>query len=229
MQKHDDSVINVPSLPVAFLDVDTQKDFIRSDGCLSIKGAGNIVTNLGKLCAYALENRVAWFASMDSHVPGDTEISEAPDYDTTFPPHCMNSSEGEERIPETFRQHPLVFDIEFQYLDKPWSYFEENYDSIVFKKNNFDVFSNKNFDQFLTLVRPKVFVVFGVATDFCVRRAVEGLCSRKFKTVVVKDAVFAIDQETERKLFDEWERQGIKLMATEEVIDMEPREFEKLF
>ncbi len=226
MQEDDESRINVPELPVVFLDIDTQKDFILPDGRLRISGAESIAPNLAKLSKYSAKKQVFWLATMDSHVLEDMEISSSPDFRTTFPAHCLTASAGEERIAETFRKNPLVLDMQSQPLDKPWSYLEANYDSIVFKKNNIDVFSNKNFDRLLTLIRPKVFVVFGVATDFCVKLAVQGLLIRNLKVVLVKDAVYAIDQDVERKLFDDWEHQGVKLMTTDQVINLSPHEFE---
>ncbi len=222
--KENDAVI-----PVVFLDVDTQKDFIIPDGRLSIKGADSIASNLAKLSTYSSEKRVAWFSTMDSHVLDDKEISAEPDFKTTFPPHCMNATTGEERVEATSHPNPLVVDMQTGSLDKSWSYIKARYDSIVFKKNNIDVFSNENFDWLLSYVKPLVFVVFGVATDFCVKSAVEGLLNRNFKVVLVRDAVYAIDQDAERLLFDDWERQGVKLMTTSQVINLNPHEFEKLF
>ncbi len=229
MQEVIESRIYVPALPVVFLDVDTQKDFMLPDGCLSIRGAKSITENLAKLSKYSVEKLVFWLATMDSHVLEDTEISSTPDFKTTFPAHCLSKSAGEERIPETFHKNPLILDMQGQSLDKPWSYLEANYDSIVFKKNNIDVFSNKNFDRLLNLIKPKVFVVFGVATDFCVKLAVKGLLLRNLKVVLVKDAVYAIDQDVERKLFDHWEYQGVKLMTTDQAINLNPHEFELAF
>lgn len=229
MKEHDDSKTHIPELPIVFLDVDTQNDFILPDGRLSIRGAESIRPNLAKLSKYSAEKLVFWLATRDSHILEDIEISSTPDYKTTFPPHCLSKSEGEESIPETFHKNPLILDMQNRSLDKPWSYLEANYDSIVFKKNNIDVFSNKNFDRLLTLIRPKVFVVFGVATDFCVKLAVEGLLVRNLKVVLVKDAVYAIDQDVERKLFDDWECQGVKLMTTDQVINLNPYEFELAF
>jgi nicotinamidase/pyrazinamidase len=229
MQEDDESRIHVPALPVVFLDVDTQKDFILPDGYLSIKGAESITPNLAKLSKYSAEKLVFWIATMDSHILEDPEISSTPDFKTTFPPHCMRNSAGVESIPETLHKNPLILDMQNQPLDKTWSYLESNYDSIVLKKNNIDMFSNKNFDRLLSLIKPKVFVVFGVATDFCVKLAVKGLLIRNFKVVLVKDAVYAIDQNVERRLLDEFEFQGVKLMTTDQVINLTPNEFELAF
>ncbi|MGA8833433.1 MAG: cysteine hydrolase family protein [Desulfomonilaceae bacterium] len=220
---------NVALIPVVFLDVDTQRDFIIPDGCLSIKGADSITPNLAKLSRYSSEKQVVWLSTMDSHVLDDTEISSEPDFKTTFPPHCMNDTAGKQRIEATSHPNPLVLDMQTGSLDKPWPYIKAHYDSIVFKKNNIDVFSNENLDRLLSCVKPLVFVVFGVATDFCVKSAVEGLLLRNLKVVLVKDAVYAIDQDVEKLLFNDWERQGVKLMTTHQIINLNPHEFEKLF
>lgn len=229
MEKNDNSKIYIQELPVVFLDIDTQNDFILKNGRLSIKGAESIKPNLAMLSKYSAEKKVLWLATVDSHVPEDAEISSAPDFKTTFPIHCMENSWGQERIPETFHKNPLILSMQSQFLEKSWPVFEANYDSIFFKKNNIDVFSNRNFDRLLSLIKPKVFVVFGVATDFCVRLAVEGLLVRNLKVVLVKDAVYAIDQNVARNLFHNWEHRGVKFMTTEKVTNLDPHEFETTF
>ena len=85
---------NVAVIPVVFLDVDTQKDFIIPDGCLSIKGADSIAPSLARLSRYSSEKRVVWLSTMDSHVLDDKEISSEPDFKTTFPPHCMKTPQA---------------------------------------------------------------------------------------------------------------------------------------
>lgn len=229
MLRDDKNRTGLPEIPLVFLDVDTQKDFMLPEGRLSIHGAGSISQNLAKLSEYAAENNVLWLATMDSHESQDVEISSTPDFQATFPPHCMAGSEGEERIPETERGNPLVLGFQSQSLDKPWSHLADNYDGLIFKKNSVDVFSNPNFDRILSFIRPQVFVVFGVATDFCVKYAIQGLLARNFRIALVKDAIYSIDKDVGRQLVQDWESQGVKLMTTGQVINLIPNQFEKIF
>jgi len=40
-------------------------------------------------------------ASADDHELTDPEISDEPDFEYTYPPHCLRGTPGAERVPET--------------------------------------------------------------------------------------------------------------------------------
>ena len=74
-------------------------------------------------------------------------------------------------------------------------------------KREFDVFSRPDADALVARYdagRP-TFVVYGVATDYCVRAAVEGLLARRCRVAVVVDAVRAIDADAETRLLTDWD------------------------
>ena len=72
-----------------FWDVDTQYDFIMPDGKLYIQGAEEILPNLSLLTSFARRNNIQVLGSIDYHTLYDPEISSDPDFQTTFPPHCL--------------------------------------------------------------------------------------------------------------------------------------------
>ncbi|PYO97725.1 MAG: hypothetical protein DMD61_11830 [Gemmatimonadetes bacterium] len=73
---------------IIFWDVDTQYDFMHADGKLYVPEAERIVGNLKRLTDYAHAHGIRIVASADDHVTAHPEISDAPDWATTFPPHC---------------------------------------------------------------------------------------------------------------------------------------------
>ena len=79
---------------VIFWDVDTQRDFMDPGGKLYIPGAERIKPNLKRLTDYAHERRYHIVASSDDHVPGHRELSNEPDFEETFPEHCMRGTPG---------------------------------------------------------------------------------------------------------------------------------------
>jgi len=90
---------------------------------------------------------------------------------------------------------------------------------LTLQKREFDAFRHPEADRIVALYdrdRP-TFVVYGVATDYCVKAAVEGLLVRGCKVAVVVDAVRAIDAGAESEVFAEFTRLGALLTATDAV------------
>ena len=165
-----------------FVDVDTQRDFLEPDGALYVTGASAIIANLERLTAFAREQRIPVIATACCHQPDDVELN-------IFPPHCMAGAPGQARIAATDWPGSVVLDIDRR-LDggviPP---------HLTLWKREFDVFSRPDGDDLIAVYnreRP-TFVVYGVATDYCVRAVVEGLLDRACRVAIVVDAIRAID------------------------------------
>ena len=88
---------------VVLWDVDTQVDFVRSDGKLAVPGAEDVVPQMGRLVAWAREAGVVHVASADDHELTDPEISDDPDYVDTYPPHCLRGHPARRGFPRRHR------------------------------------------------------------------------------------------------------------------------------
>src|SRR5262249_48868133 len=88
-------------------DVDTQVDFIEPGGKLYFPGAEEARPAMARLVEAARATGVVHVASCDQHELSDPEISMEPDYDSTWPPHCLLGTRGAEKIPETKQLDPL--------------------------------------------------------------------------------------------------------------------------
>jgi nicotinamidase/pyrazinamidase len=53
----------------------------------------------------------------------------------------------------------------------------------------FDPFSNPHFERLIEKLEVGMYVVFGVATDYCVKAAAKGLLERGKRTAIVRDAI----------------------------------------
>ena len=73
-------------------DVDTQVDFIDPDGKLAVPGAAAVVPAMARLVGWARASGIAHVASADDHELTDPEISDEPDFTSTFPPHCLRGT-----------------------------------------------------------------------------------------------------------------------------------------
>jgi nicotinamidase/pyrazinamidase len=206
---------------VIFWDVDTQYDFMHADGKLYVPEAERIIDNLKRLTDYAHEQGIRVVASADDHVVSDAEISDRPDWKSTFPPHCMRGTPGQEKIPETALRAAMVIEPERIDAKTLGDRVRAHKGDILFHKHRFDVFTNENVAPVVELVAPDDIVLYGVATDVCDKAAVEGLLERRPQTrlFVVTDAVKGIDKDVSEQLLKEWGDEGVRLVKTNEVVE----------
>lgn len=206
---------------VIFWDVDTQYDFMHADGKLYVPEAERIVGNLKRLTEYAHAHGIRIIASADDHVAAHAEISDTPDWATTFPPHCMRGTPGQKKIPETGLRDPLVIEPERADAKAFGERVKAHKGDILFHKHRFDVFSNQNVVTVLDALAPDDIVLYGVATDVCDKAAVEGLLERRPHTrlFVVTDAVRGIDKDVSEQLLKDWGDEGVRLVKTKEVVE----------
>lgn len=202
-----------------FWDVDTQVDFIKKDGKLAIEGAEAIQPNLEKLTEFARKAGIQIVASTCDHEPEDAEISQQPDYEETYPSHCMRGTEGQLKIQETRPRNPLYIGHEAQSRAKLEEQVKKHDGEIIIKKKHFDVFSNPNTRTLLDILRPERIIVYGVALDVCDKYAIEGFFRRGGSEVIlVQDATRAIHEQRRSQLLEDWKRRGVKIVNTNEVV-----------
>ncbi len=205
-----------------FWDVDTQIDFILATGRLAVPGAEAIVPALARLTSHAHANNIRIVASADDHDVGHAEIVDADsaNWKTTFPPHCMRGTAGQRKIPETtLRDRVLIEPVPFD-DDEITALVRESVGDILLHKPGLDVFRwNPNAAAVLQTLAPDRIVLYGVATDFCVAAAVDGIRRLRptAELVVVSDAIGAIDAARGDLLCATWASQGITLRTAVEI------------
>lgn len=199
-------------------DVDTQRDFIDQDGRLAVEGAGEIRENLNAITEHAREEDLRIWGSADYHTENDEEISEDPDFESTFPPHCLRNTDGWKRIPETQPEDPLWIDSDPVEENQLESEIADHPNEVFFRKQKFDVFSNPNLDPALDHADVFQVAIYGVTLDVCVNYAVNGFLERDYQVTVIEDATRAIDEVKRDDLLFNWKNLGAQVVGTEEVL-----------
>lgn len=205
-------------LPVnpLFWDVDTQHDFMRADGALYVADSESIIPNLAALTNYAHRRGIRIVASADDHEPGHRELSDQPDFAESFPLHCMRGTPGQRKIRETTLRDPLIIEP-----DAPLpAAARAHQGDFLLHKHWFDVFTNPHTSALVEQLRPSDIVLYGVALDVCNRFAIEGLLAHHgaVRLHLVTDATRAIHPESSAALLSDWERRGVHLVTTAEVL-----------
>lgn len=173
--------------------VDTQYDFMMSDGALYVPGAEELIVPLIRYVKNLDLNTFACiYFTMDTHDAYSYGSSEEA---KQFPPHCLIGTPGWNNIinldfvgvpqADVFVQHKHVFDM--------WAETNNVYTDDILS-------SGAERDLFWTELKDNIDTVYvcGVATDVCVFDAVKGLLERGFVVVVLKDLTRGIFAETEK-------------------------------
>jgi nicotinamidase/pyrazinamidase len=207
-------------MPTIFWDVDTQYDFMHAGGKLYVTGSEEIIPVLHRLTRYAHRNGIRILASADDHVPGHRELSTTPDWTQTFPAHCMRGTPGQRKISETHLRNPMVIEPAPRDPGVLTAEVRAHDGDILVHKHWFDVFTNPNLLPVLDALAPERIVLYGVALDVCDKYAVEGLLAHRpgIPVTLVTDAVRAIHADAGPALLADWERRGVRLAASEEVM-----------
>ncbi len=189
---------------VAFFDVDTQADFMLPTGSLYVPGAERIIPNLEKLVRFAVERGIPLLSSADAHPSDDPSFRE-------WPPHCVVGTPGQRRIPATDLPDAMIVPNRPGAFSQPETWPRQ----MVIEKQEYDATTNVNFDAILRGLAPRRFVVFGVATDYCVQSTARSLLQRGFQVDLVTDAIRAITPEGGRRSIEEVVAAGGRLITTQ--------------
>jgi nicotinamidase/pyrazinamidase len=201
---------------VLLWDVDTQVDFVRSNGKLPVPDAETAVPAMERLVRWAKETGVTHLATADDHELTDPEISDEPDYETTFPPHCLRGTPGVAKIPETAQRDPLPLSLTPYPPGLVPALVGGRRELLVLKKT-YSAFSNPNLEPLLEALDPDEVLVFGVATDVCNHAAIMGLLARGRKVAFVEDASRGLSEERVAAAVDRWRAGGVRFTSSIEV------------
>ena len=211
LQRH----VGIKMIEKLFWNVDTQNDFMNTDGALYISNAEVIKPNLAMLTKYAKDNNIKVINTADWHNEHTEEISAEPDFAKTFPAHCMEYTRGARFISETAPEDPYKIDWKASSVNLAEL---RNARNIVVYKDKFDVFQGSPHTNKIVnnLLKPEKAIVYGVATNVCVDAAVRGLLERKVQVYVPTDAIKELPGLP--LPYQDWESLGAKLVTTKDVL-----------
>jgi len=194
------------SEPLVFFDVDTQVDFMVPTGKLYVPGAEQLIPNLVRLMSWACANQIPVISSADAHTPDDPEFRR-------WPPHCVLGSPGQRRIAATQFGGALVVPCRPNAFTPPARWFGQ----LIIEKPTYDPQDNPNFDEVLRALGWRRAVVFGVATEFCVRASALALRRHGLPVDLVVDAIKPITEEGGRQALAEMVAAGVRPVMTDAV------------
>ena len=190
-------------MTTVFVDVDTQIDFLFPAGALYVPGAERLLPTIARLNHYAAAHGIPLISTADAHLENDPEFRQ-------WPPHCVAGTTGQGTPAETLLASRAT--LSFQ----PGAPVELA-DQIIVEKQVLDVFGNPNFAALLDRLGGSRYVVYGVATEYCVRCAITGLLGTGKPVLLVTDAIAAVAPADGASTLAEFTARGGTLVQANEV------------
>ncbi|MDO9407611.1 nicotinate phosphoribosyltransferase [Patulibacter sp.] len=156
----------------ALVVVDVQHDFLPG-GALGVPDGDRVLAPIGRLLDRAREAGATIVASRDRHPVGHVSFAER---GGTWPPHCVDGTRGAELHPDLDLRGATT-------LDK----------GTDVDRDAYSAFDGTRLLERLRAAGVRRAVVCGLATDYCVRATVLDALHGGLPTVVVTDAVAAVD------------------------------------
>ena len=180
------------------IDEDTQLDFMLPAGALYVPGAEKLIPTLARILEGARERGLPIISSVDAHAENDPEFAD-------WPAHCVAGTHGQHKVPVTLLPGRAVVP------NRPDAILPDHAPQVIVEKQTLDVFSNPNLLRLLDRYPNEECAVLGVATDYCVRCAIEGLLQAGRKVRIVTDAICGIDVEASERVLREAVARGARL------------------
>lgn len=216
--------------------IDMQNDFLLPDGKLSIFPedsetgfdkrmlevedlVGNVIGAEFKLKAKDEDLKIV--KTLDFHMPDDKELSDKPDFKTTFPPHCMAGSFGAENV-EGLKADLPNFVPHYEFDPTMTLKLDFSLNEFVLSKDEFSVWEgNPNTESVFSEISDEstTFWVTGVTTQICVHQAIVGLGGMRPNNPikVIKDCIAPIPGIPLEPIYDQWKSLGVELIGLNEI------------
>jgi nicotinamidase/pyrazinamidase len=195
-----------------FIEVDVQVDFVDPSGALYVQGSQEIAPNIRRLLEFATQHRITTVSPMCAHVVHDAEFQQ-------FPPHCIEGTPGQRRYFDDLPQLPRHL-WPPDAVVKPADLIIEPGQHYVVPKRTFPMFANPWMHALRErgAFRDVACVVFGVATDVCVRIDTLDLCHAGARVRLVTDAIAGIAHEDTDRALQEMREAGARFVRTDDIV-----------
>jgi nicotinamidase/pyrazinamidase len=190
--------------------VDTQRDFMAADGALSVAGAEALVEPMQDwLAALDPTGTAGVLFTFDTHVP---EVYAGSPEAEAFPIHCVRGTEGWANLLDVALVDPTIpaWRIEKGVFDM-WA--EDGLTIEDARDPDAPTTPRERFFAELKARGVEEVAVIGVAADYCVRWAIEGLVARGFRVIVPAGLTRGIERQIETVAAEDFAGAALRVEA----------------
>jgi nicotinamidase/pyrazinamidase len=168
--------------------------------------AETLLPVLERLTRFAVDHGIPIIASLDAHRPDDPEFAD-------FPPHCVKDTPGYRKIAETLLPRHVL--IENSPLAGPIP----EADQWLLEKQVFTFYDNVNTRRLLReAATAERYVVYGVATEYCVRADAADLLADGRNVTILTDAILPIDAAAGEAALAELQASGAAVATSADLL-----------
>ncbi|PSJ26124.1 nicotinamidase [Streptosporangium nondiastaticum] len=185
----------------ALIIVDVQNDFCEG-GSLAVAGGADVAAAITDLVGEATAGYRHIVATRDHHIDPGAHFSAEPDYETTWPPHCVAGTEGSGFHPNFA---PVIASGAIDAVFDKGAY-AAAYSGFEGTDENGVSLADWLRERGVTEVD-----VVGIATDHCVRATALDAAREGFSTQVLLDLTAGVAPHTTEKALGELREAGVEL------------------
>jgi len=187
----------------ALIVVDVQQDFVEG-GSLGVQGGLAVAAHIAQHVRHFKEQYQYVVASRDYHENAPDHISANPDYQNTWPPHCMAGTPGAAFVPtiQNLVREKLIQDVVLKGRDHA-------------AYSAFDGYDRRGHPLLEVLREHRIdhIDVCGIATDYCVRASALDARKNEFQVRVLVNLCAAVNEATGQQALEEMKAAGSQLQA----------------
>lgn len=184
----------------AFIIVDVQRDFCKG-GALAVSEGDSVIEPINKIVRFFEEKSAPVFLTRDWHPARHSSFSEQ---GGLWPSHCVANTEGADWHEQlVVPQHAIT-------ISKGTSTHVDAYSG----------FSGTDLEERLRSLKVESVIVAGLATDYCVKNTVLDAIKAGFDTVLVLDAVKAVNVAPgdDSKAIEDMRNAGARTVISDNII-----------
>ena len=183
----------------ALVIVDVQNDFCEG-GSLGVDGGAEVARRISEYVADHGDDYSLIVASRDYHVEPGGHFSDAPDFQDSWPEHCVVGTSGAEF-------HP---DFKVDRLD---DVFNKGAYSAAYSAFEAVDEEGRTLEQVLREAGIEVIDLVGLATDYCVRSTTLDAVGAGFTARVLTDMAAGVSPDTTAAALEEMKDAGVELVG----------------
>ncbi|MDO5491993.1 MAG: isochorismatase family protein [Nesterenkonia sp.] len=211
----------------ALIIVDVQNDFCEG-GALGVDGGARVAAEISEFLEDVHAEYEAVVATQDWHIDPGAHFSEEPDFETSWPVHCVAGTPGAELHPHLETEHIETFFLKGLYSDG-YSGFEgregdpasvgtlAGEDGAKVAPADAVPSGAEDMHAWLSDRGVDTLTIVGIATDHCVRATVLDAAEAGYRVRVLTELTVGVDRGRIAETYEQFEEAEVEVLSVDDL------------